>query len=144
MFICLIALTIYISTACLTGCVGTLGNGKVDVIEGAVFKLAVSAALDAKPELAAPALSVSDALLELMTDDRQVGLATLDVAVGDRLAELNLSPVVDRAFAMLVSDVRDNIIDYVGDSDTKAADAVVVVRDLIQIVNAVARSQLNG
>lgn len=146
-FITIIALAITASVTILTGCVGplgTIGNGKVDIIEGAVFKLAVSAAIDAKPELAQPALAVSDALLELMTDDRQVSLTTLDAAVGDRLAELDLSPVVDKAFAMLVSDIRDNIIDHVAESDTNASTAVVVVRDLIQIVNAVARSHLHG
>lgn len=126
----------------VTGC--KLGNGKVDSIEGAVFSAAVGAALDARPELDKPAAAVSGALLDVMTDDTTVDLDSVDTVIGTKLAELNLTPTVEAAFTSLVSDIRARIIERIGSSDTTAAQAVVVVRDLVQIVNDVSTARLTG
>jgi hypothetical protein len=129
--------------ACMvTGC--KVGNGKVDPIEGAVFSLAVGAALDARPELATPAAAVSGALLDVMSDETTVDLDNVDAVIGTELSRLNLTPTVEASFADLVSDIRDRIVEHVRGSDGNAARAVVVVRDLVQIVNDVSTARLTG
>lgn len=133
-----------IAMACLvTGCkVGTVGNGQVDAIEASVFRLAVGAALDAKPELSVPASAVSNALLTVMTDTDAVDLEAVDRVIDNRVSELNLPPDVQAAFAGLVSDIRDRVIDHIGSSESDAAAASVVVRDLVQIVNDVSTARI--
>jgi hypothetical protein len=127
--------------ACMvTGC--KVGNGKVDPIEGAVFSLAVGAALNAKPELVTPAAAVSGALLDVMSDETTVDLDNVDAVIGAELSNLNLTPTVEAAFTDLVTDIRDRIIDRVRESGGTAAQAVVVVRDLVQIVNDVSTARI--
>ncbi|WP_316348481.1 hypothetical protein [Desulfuromonas acetoxidans] len=133
-----------VTMACMvTGCkVGTIGNGKVDVIEGAVFRVAVGRVLDRRPELSEPAQKVTGALLEVMNETETVDLAAVDAKLAERVAALNLPPSVRESFSRLVDDIRSHVIEHIVDSGGSAANAAVVVHDLVQIVNDVSTSRL--
>jgi len=130
----------------LVGCNGagtnsSIGDGQVDAVETAMIRLAVGAAMTAKPETVVPAYAVSKALLIVMDTDNPVKLAILNMVIQDKIKDLNLTPYEEQSVMDLVSLVRAKLVDMVGGLDPGAR--IVVVKAVVQIVHDAAGARLN-
>jgi len=131
----------------LAGCNGVssnVGDGQVDAVEAATIRLAVGAAMSAKPETVVPAYAVTKTLLAVMDGSEAVKVGDLEAALDDRIDTLNLTPLERQSVSDLVALVKANIVDRISgiSPDLK----LVVVRAVIEIVHdsAAARLQMIG
>lgn len=140
---------LFLLVFCMTaaGCNGvssSVGDGKVDAVEAATIRLAVGAAMSAKPETIVPAYAVTKTLLAVMDGSEAVQVRDLESALDERIDNLHLTPLERQSVSDLVTLVRANITDRISGiaPDLK----LVVVRAVIEIVHetAYARLQMIG
>jgi len=127
----------------LAGCNGVssnVGDGQVDAVEAATIRLAVGAAMSAKPETIVPAYAVTKTLLAVMDGAEAVQVRDLESALDERIDNLNLTPLEKQSVSDLVTLVRANITERVSGiaPDLK----LVVVRAVIEIVHETASARL--
>jgi len=120
---------------------GSIGDGQVDAVETAVIRLAVGAAMTAKPETVAPAYAVSKAVLTIMDAENPVMLTILEAAVDKEIKKLDLTVYEKQSVMDLVNLVKANIVDRVGGLVPERK--FVVVRAVIEIVHDSAKARLN-
>lgn len=122
----------------------TIGNGVVDPVEEATLRLSISLAFDSYPIAVEPAYIVSSALLSKLNDtemDDAVLLNTVDAVVKDKTEELNLKNSDKSAFNLLIIIVKERIKEIINVEKIQESQRVVVIKDLIKIVNEVAKAR---
>lgn len=122
------------AVAVLSGCAGCkVGDGKVDIVEAGVIRVAVGVAMSSRPESVRPAYVVSTALLKVIGPDYVSEASVIDLAIARELDEIGLSGPERLAFIDLASAVRGIIIDQLK-SSTTAESRRVIIYDVLQIV----------
>ena len=122
----------------------TIGNGVVDPVEEATLRLSISLAFDSYPVAVEPAYIVSSVLLSKLNDtemDDAVLLNTVDAVVKDKTEELNLKNSDKSAFNLLIIIVKERIKEIINVEKIQESQRVVVIKDLIKIVNEVAKAR---
>jgi len=135
----------------LGGCtdtqIGTIGNGKVDVIEAGLIRAAVEGALTARPDAAAPAYAAATAILAALPEgeSEETALAvSLDDALAAKLAELHMEPATEAVVLDLAAWVRALLLAQLRAADLVPEDKRVVIRDVVSIVRDVAAAHMGG
>lgn len=142
--ILIIPLLLLLLSACSTSKPNTIGNGVVDPIEEATLRLSISLAFDSYPVAVEPAYIVSSVLLSKLNDtemDDAALLNTVDVVVKDKTKELNLKNSDKAAFNLLIIIVKERIKEVINVEKIPESQRVVVIKDLIKIVNEVAKAR---
>lgn len=129
----------------LAGCNGTtIGNGKIDPVEAATIRVAVGAAMSAKPSAIPPAYAVSTALLAL-TDPEQgkfVTVALIKDAIAKETAKLKLDPYTAASFGDLVGIIETKLAERLQQADIHPSERVIVIRAVIAIVAEAAAARM--
>ena len=118
----------------MTGCATVDIDGTVDPTETAMIRVAVGMAMTAEPDTVLPAYAVSTALLAIMDGTEVTSLDTLDQAVDAEINDLALTTAERASFMELVTLVKARIIQQLNLPDLDAAQKLVIVRNVIQIV----------
>ena len=142
--ILIIPLLLLLLSACSTSKPNTIGNGVVDPVEEATLRLSISLAFDSYPVAVEPAYIVSSVLLSKLNDtemDDAVLLNTVDAVVKDKTEELNLKNSDKAAFNLLIIIVKEKIKELINVEKIPESQRVVVIRDLIKVVNEVAKAR---
>ena len=142
--ILIIPLLLLLLSACSTSKPNTVGNGVVDPVEEATLRLSISLAFDSYPVAVEPAYIVSSVLLSKLNDtemDDAVLLNTVDAVVKDKTKELNLKNSDKAAFNLLIIIVKERIKELINIEKIPESQRVVVIKDLIKIVNEVAKAR---
>ena len=142
--ILIIPLLLLLLSACSTSKPNTIGNGVVDPVEEATLRLSISLAFDSYPVAVEPAYIVSSVLLSKLNDtemDDAALLNTVDTVVKDKTKELNLKNSDKAAFNLLIIIVKERIKEIINVEKIPESQRVVVIRDLIKIVNEVAKAR---
>ena len=142
--ILIIPLLLLLLSACSTSKPNTIGNGVVDPVEEATLRLSISLAFDSYPVAVEPAYIVSSVLLSKLNDTEMNNAAllnTVDVIVKDKTKELNLKDSDKAAFNLLVIIVKEKIKELINVEKIPESQRVVVIKDLIKIVNEVAKAR---
>ena len=142
--ILIIPLLLLLLSACSTSKPNTIGNGVVDPVEEATLRLSISLAFDSYPVAVEPAYIVSSVLLSKLNDtemDDAALLSTVDVVVKDKTKELNLKNSDKAAFNLLIIIVKERIKEIINVEKIPESQRVVVIRDLIKVVNEVAKAR---
>ena len=142
--ILIIPLLLLLLSACSTSKPNTIGNGVVDPVEEATLRLSISLAFDSYPVAVEPAYIVSSVLLSKLNDtemDDAALLSTVDVVVKDKTKELNLKNSDKPAFNLLIIIVKERIKELINVEKIPESQRVVVIKDLIKIVNEVAKAR---
>lgn len=127
----------------LSGCAGCkVGDGKVDVVEAGVIRVAVGVAMSSRPESIRPAYAVSTALLKVISTDYVAEASAIDLAIARELDAIGLSGPDRLAFMDLVSSVMGIIIDQLKSSPT-AESRRVLIGQVLQIVRESAASRIS-
>ena len=119
--ILIIPILLLLLSACSTSKPNTIGNGVVD-----------------------PAYIVSSVLLSNINDtemDDAALLNTVDAVVKDKTKELDLKNSDKAAFNLLIIIVKENIKELINVEKIPESQRVVVIKDLIKIVNEVAKAR---
>ena len=122
----------------------TIGNGVVDPVEEATLRLSISLAFDSYPVAVEPAYIVSSVLLSKLNDtemDDAALLNTVDVVVKDKTKELNLKNSDKAAFNLLIIIVKEKIKELINVGKVPESQRIIVIKDLIKIVNEVAKAR---
>lgn len=128
--------------AMVAGCATkNIGDGQVDAVEDAIIRLAVGAAMTARPETVVPAYGVTKALLVAMDTQTTIHISILEKIVDQKLEALDLTPLEKQSMSDLVTLVRANIESRV--SGLAPELQLVVVRYVIEIVHESAAVRLN-
>ena len=142
--ILIIPLLLLLLSACSTSKPNTIGNGVVDPIEEATLRLSISLAFDSYPVAVEPAYIVSSVLLSKLNDtemDDAALLNTVDAVVKDKTKKLNLKNSDKAAFNLLIIIVKEKIKEIINVEKIPESQRVVVIKDLIKIVNEVAKAR---
>lgn len=142
--ILIIPLLLLLLSACSSSKPNTIGNGVVDPIEEATLRLSISLAFDSYPVAVEPAYIVSSVLLSKLNDtemDDAALLNTVDVVVKDKTEELNLKNSDKATFNLLIIIVKEKIKELINVEKIPESQRVVVIKDLIKIVNEVAKAR---
>ena len=142
--ILIIPLLLLLLSACSTSKPNTIGNGVVDPVEEATLRLSISLAFDSYPVAVEPAYIVSSVLLSKLNDtemDDAVLLNTVDAVVKDKTKELDLKNSDKAAFNLLIIIVKEKIKELINVEKIPENQRVVVIKDLIKIVNEVAKAR---
>ena len=142
--ILIIPLLLLLLSACSNSKPNTIGNGVFDPIEEATLRLSISLAFDSYPVAVEPAYIVSSVLLSKLNDtemDDAVLLNTVDAVVKDKTKELNLKNSDKAAFNLLIIIVKEKIKELINVEKIPESQRVVVIKDLIKIVNEVAKAR---
>ena len=142
--ILIIPLLLLLLSACSCSKPNTIGNGIVDPVEEATLRLSISLAFDSYPVAVEPAYIVSSVLLSKLNDtemDDAVLLNTVDAVVKDKTKELNLKNSDKAAFNLLIIIVKEKIKELINVEKIPESQRVVVIKDLIKIVNEVAKAR---
>ena len=142
--ILIIPLLLLLLSACSTSKPNTIGNGVVDPIEEATLRLSISLAFDSYPVAVEPAYIVSSVLLSKLNDtemDDAVLINIVDAVVKDKTEELNLKNSDKAAFNLLIIIVKERIKEIINVEKIPESQRVVVIKDLIKIVNEVAKAR---
>ena len=142
--ILIIPLLLLLLSACSTSKPNTIGNGVVDPVEEATLRLSISLAFDSYPVAVEPAYIVSSVLLSKLNDtemDDAALLNTVDTVVKDKTKELNLKNSDKAAFNLLIIIVKERIKEIINVEKIPESQRVVVIKDLIKIVNEVAKAR---
>ena len=142
--ILVIPLLLLLLSACSSSKPNTIGNGVVDPVEEATLRLSISLAFDSYPVAVEPAYIVSSVLLSKLNDtemDDAVLLNTVDAVVKDKTEELNLKNSDKSAFNLLIIIVKERIKEIINVEKIQESQRVVVIKDLIKIVNEVAKAR---
>jgi len=130
-------IAIIVAIGCLIGLVGCASikvDGKIDNTEAAYIRIAVGVAFTARPDLVAPAYTVSSSLLE-----GQFLIADLDAAIRAKAAEKGLQP----GDTALLIDLKTAIAAEVAAKiSIPAGSESAVIGQVIQIVNETAKARL--
>ena len=141
--ILIIPLLLLLLSACSTK-PNTIGNGVVDPVEEATLRLSISLAFDSYPVAVEPAYIVSSVLLSKLNDTEMNNAAllnTVDVIVKDKTKELNLKDSDKAAFNLLIIIVKEKIKELINVEKIPESQRVVVIKDLIKVVNEVAKAR---
>ena len=130
----------------LSGCAGCkVGDGKVDIVEAGVIRVAVGVAMSSRPESVRPAYVVSTALLKVISTDYVAEASAIDLAIGLELDAIGLSGPERLAFMDLVAAIRGIIIDQLKASPTAESRRVVIAEVLLIVrESAAARMALEN
>lgn len=142
--ILIIPLLLLLLSACSSSKPNTIGDGVVDPIEEATLRLSISLAFDSYPVAVEPAYIVSSVLLSKLNDtemDDAALLNTVDAVVKDKTKELNLKNSDKAAFNLLIIIVKERIKEIINVEKIPESQRVVVIKDLIKIVNEVAKAR---
>ena len=142
--ILIIPLLLLLLSACSSSKPNTIGNGVVDPVEEATLRLSISLAFDSYPVAVEPAYIVSSVLLSKLNDTEMNNAAllnTVDVIVKDKTKELNLKNSDKAAFNLLIIIVKEKIKEIINVEKIPESQRVVVIKDLIKIVNEVAKAR---
>lgn len=142
--ILIIPLLLLLLSACSTSKPNTIGNGVVDPVEEATLRLSISLAFDSYPVAVEPAYIVSSVLLSKLNDtemDDAVLINIVDAVVKDKTKELNLKNSDKAAFNLLIIIVKEKIKEIINVEKIPESQRVVVIKDLIKIVNEVAKAR---
>ena len=142
--ILIIPLLLLLLSACSNSKPNTIGNGVVDPVEEATLRLSISLAFDSYPVAVEPAYIVSSVLLSKLNDtemDDAALLNTVDVVVKDKTEELNLKNSDKAAFNLLIIIVKEKIKELINVEKIPESQRVIVIKDLIKIVNEVAKAR---
>ena len=142
--ILIIPILLLLLSACSTSKPNTIGNGVVDPVEEATLRLSISLAFDSYPVAVEPAYIVSSVLLSKLNDtemDDAALLSTVDAVVKDKTEELNLKNSDKAAFNLLIIIVKEKIKELINVEKIPESQRVVVIKDLIKIVNEVAKAR---
>lgn len=142
--ILIIPLLLLLLSACSSSKPNTVGNGVVDPVEEATLRLSISLAFDSYPVAVGPAYIVSSVLLSKLNDtemDDAVLLNTVDAVVKDKTKELDLKNSDKAAFNLLIIIVKEKIKELINVEKIPESQRVVVIKDLIKIVNEVAKAR---
>ena len=142
--ILIIPILLLLLSACSTSKPNTIGNGVVDPVEEATLRLSISLAFDSYPVAVEPAYIVSSVLLSKLNDtemDDAALLNTVDAVVKDKTEELNLKNSDKAAFNLLIIIVKEKIKEIINVEKIPESQRVVVIKDLIKIVNEVAKAR---
>ena len=142
--ILIIPLLLLLLLACSSSKPNTIGNGVVDPVEEATLRLSISLAFDSYPVAVEPAYIVSSVLLSKLNDtemDDAALLNTVDVVVKDKTKELNLKNSDKAAFNLLIIIVKERIKEIINVEKIPESQRVIVIKDLIKIVNEVAKAR---
>ena len=142
--ILIIPLLLLLLSACSISKPNTIGNGVVDPVEEATLRLSISLAFDSYPVAVEPAYIVSSVLLSKLNDtemDDAALLNTVDAVVKDKTKELNLKNSDKAAFNLLIIIVKERIKEIINVEKISENQRVVVIKDLIKIVNEVAKAR---
>ena len=142
--ILIIPLLLLLLSACSRSKPNTIGNGVVDPVEEATLRLSISLAFDSYPVAVEPAYIVSSVLLSKLNDtemDDAALLNTVDAVVKDKTKELNLKNSDKAAFNLLIIIVQERIKELINVEKIPENQRVVVIKDLIKIVNEVAKAR---
>lgn len=136
-------LLVLVALLCMiAGCVTTnVGDGQVDAVEAATIRLAVGAAMAAKPETVIPAYAVTKTVLAIMDSGEAVQVKDLEAAVEKQIGTLNLTPLEKQSVSDLVALVRANIQGHI--SGIAPDLRMVMIRAVIEIVHDSAAMRLN-
>ena len=142
--ILIIPLLLLLLSACSSSKPNTIGNGVVDPVEEATLRLSISLAFDSYPVAVEPAYIVSSVLLSKLNDtemDDAVLINIVDAVVKDKTKELNLKNSDKAAFNLLIIIVKEKIKELINVEKIPESQRVVVIKDLIKIVNEVAKAR---
>ena len=142
--ILIIPLLLLLLSACSSSKPNTIGNGVVDPVEEATLRLSISLAFDSYPVAVEPAYIVSSVLLSKLNDtemDDAVLINIVDAVVKDKTEELNLKNSDKAAFNLLIIIVKEKIKELINVEKIQESQRVVVIKDLIKIVNEVAKAR---
>ena len=142
--ILIIPLLLLLLSACSSSKPNTIGDGVVDPVEEATLRLSISLAFDSYPVAVEPAYIVSSVLLSKLNDtemDDAALLNTVDAVVKDKTKELNLKNSDKAAFNLLIIIVKERIKEIINVEKISESQRVVVIKDLIKIVNEVAKAR---
>ena len=142
--ILIIPLLLFLLSACSSSKPNTVGNGVVDPIEEATLRLSISLAFDSYPVAVEPAYIVSSVLLSKLNDTEMGDAAllnTVDTVVKAKTKELNLKDSDKAAFNLLIIIVKERIKELINVEKIPESQRVVVIKDLIKIVNEVAKAR---
>ena len=115
----------------LSGCAGCkVGDGKVDVVEAGMIRVAVGVAMSSLPESVRPAYAVSTELLKVVGTDYVTDASAIDLAIDRELDAIGLSGQERLAFMDLVAAIRGIIIDQIKSSPTAESRRVVIAEVL--------------
>ena len=130
------------AVAVLSGCAGCkVGDGKVDIVEAGLIRVAVGVAMSSRPESVRPAYEVSTALLKVISPDYVSEASVNDLAIDRELDEIGLSGPERLAFMDLVALIRGIIIDQLKSSKTEGSRRVMLY-DVLRIVRESAAARL--
>ena len=142
--ILIIPILLLLLSACSSSKPNTIGNGVVDPVEEATLRLSISLAFDSYPVAVEPAYIVSSVLLSKLNDtemDDAALLNTVDAVVKDKTKELSLKNSDKAAFNLLIIIVKERIKEIINVEKIPESQRVVVIKDLIKIVNEVAKAR---
>ena len=142
--ILIIPLLLLLLSACSSPKPNTIGNGVVDPVEEATLRLSISLAFDSYPVAVEPAYIVSSVLLSKLNDTEMNNAAllnTVDAVVKDKTKELNLKDSDKAAFNLLIIIVKERIKELINVEKIPESQRVFVIKDLIKIVNEVAKAR---
>lgn len=133
---------VVMAVAVLSGCAGCkVGDGKVDVVDAGVIRVAVGLAMSSRPESVRPAYAVSTALLKVISPDHVSEASVIDLAIARELDEIGLSGPERLAFINLASAIRGIIIDQLKSSTTEESRRVMIY-EVLRIVRESAEARL--
>lgn len=126
----------------ITGCVtSNVGDGQVDQVEAATIRLAVGAAMSAKPEAVVPAYAVTKTLLAVMDGSEAVQVSDLETALDKKINDLNLTELERQSVTDLAALVKANIQERI--AGIGEGRRMVVIQAVIEIVHEAAAARLN-
>lgn len=126
----------------VVGCVtDNVGDGRVDQVEAATIRLAVGAAMSAKPEAVVPAYAVTKTLLAVMDGSEAVQVADLETALDEKIGDLDLTDMERQSVTDLAALVRANIQERI--AGIGEGRRMVVVKAVIEIVHEAAAARLD-
>jgi len=132
-----------IALLCLVmGCSTVAVNGDLDPVETATIRVAVGLAMTAEPKTVIPAYAISTALLAIMDGSETSTLDILDKAVYEEIEKLDLTDLEKASFMDLVALVKARIAQQLNLPDIDAAQKLVIVKSIIQIVRDAAAARL--
>ena len=122
-------------------------DGKIDAVEAATIRLAVGAALSAKPETIKPAYAVSTALLATInTLDYAVLVSVVDKAIQNEVNKLNLDNLTKQSFNDLIvlvkAQIKQQINVSIDTSDIISEQRKVLISDILKIVQEASSARL--
>ena len=121
---------------------GNIGDGRVDAVEAAAIRVAVGAVMTASPEVIAPAYAVSSILIRRLDGSEIATLDDMSAALKNATDELGLIGAERASFLELAGLVRAKIISDLNLPDMDAGQKLVVIRSVVEIVQAAAAMRI--